>query len=290
MKTRGDVCSPRSARVLSGDDGNESLVPGYRNYLVYSDESGVHGAKYYGFGSLWLPWERRGDFQGQLAELRTRHGLQDELKWTKVSRRSEPFVKDVIEWFFRRQWMMFHCIIVPREDVDWKLHKGRDEAQQKHFSMLLRNKIACFARGGGKKYRVRVDPLPWRYEKADEVVHKIVNAQLKNEFGEPLIHDVIACDSKRTAGIQVADLLLGCVAGAWQQQAEAEPKLRVMKWLADHLGWDDLRHDTFRTEWKFNIWHFFDPPAGGLRKAKSLHVQLKYAMPAFRPAARSKKR
>jgi hypothetical protein len=146
------------------------MVPGYQNYLVYTDESGIHGAKYYGFGSLWLPWERRGDFQKQLGELRIRHRLTDELKWNKVTRRTEPFVKEVIEWFFRRPWMMlmFHCIIVPREDVDWTLHKGRDDAQQKHFSMLLKNKIAHFAGGGGKVYRIRVDPLPWRYEKADE--------------------------------------------------------------------------------------------------------------------------
>lgn len=276
-----------STRSLSGDDADEVLVPGYRNYLVYTDESGMNGAKYYGFGSLWLPFERRGDFQGELAKIRARHRLADELKWTKVSARSEPLGKDVITWFFQRKWMMFHCIVIPRQDVDWSLHDGREDAQQKHFSMLLKNKIAYFARGGGKVYRIRVDPLPSRYPKADEVVHKIVNAQLRNELGEPSIHDVITCDSKRTAGIQVADLLLGCVMAAWQQKAEAEPKRRVMAWVADHLGWGgDLRHDTFRSEWKFNIWHFYDPPKGQERKARTLAVALKYPMPAFRPASR----
>jgi hypothetical protein len=55
--------SRRDARLLRGDEFNEDAVPGYRNYVVYTDESGMHGAKYYGFGSLWIPWERRGDFQ-----------------------------------------------------------------------------------------------------------------------------------------------------------------------------------------------------------------------------------
>lgn len=31
---------------------DSSAVPGYKNYLIYCDESGVHGAVYYGFGSL----------------------------------------------------------------------------------------------------------------------------------------------------------------------------------------------------------------------------------------------
>jgi len=193
----GRVVPMVQPQILGGDDVEEKLAPGYKNYLVYTDESGMDGARYYGFGSLWLPWERRGDIQRQLRALRERHALSDELKWKKVSRRSEAFAKDVITWFFSRPWMMFHCILVPRADVNWMLHRGRDEAQQKHFSMLLKHKIGYFARGGGRLYRVRVDPLPWRYAKADEVVHKIVNAQLKAELGEPLVHDVIACESKQ---------------------------------------------------------------------------------------------
>jgi hypothetical protein len=268
--------------VPTGDDGAESVVPGYRNYVIYTDESGVHGAKYYGFGTLWVPWERRGDLQGQLRELRDRHRLSDELKWTKISRRAEAFVRDVVEWFFVRPWMMFHCIVVPCEDVDWDCHSSRDNAQQKHFSMLLKNKVARFAKSGGKVYRVRVDPLPWRYTKANEVVQKIVNAQLKTEFGEPLIHDILACDSKRTPGIQVVDLLLGAVIGAWQQDAISEPKLRTMQWIAHHLGWPELRHDTYNTEWKFNVWHFHAPPTGGPRKASTIAVHLKHLMPPHR--------
>lgn len=109
-------------------------------------------------------------------------------------------------------------------------------------------------------YHIRVDPLPWRYDRADEVVHKIVNAQLKRALGGRLIHDIIACDSTRTIGVQVADLLLGAVIATWQQDVEADPKLRTMQWIAEHLGWDDLQHDTFQGEWKFKVWHFFAPP------------------------------
>lgn len=274
---------------LSDDDSQEDQVPGYRNYIIYTDESGMDRATYYGFGTLWIPWERRGDLAGELAALRRKHRLDDELKWSKISARSAPFAADVVRWFFKHPWLMFHCVLVPKAEVDWSLHKGRDVAQRKHFSMLLKNKIAYFARAGGRVYRLRVDPLPWRYPKSGEIVHKVVNAQLKQELGEAAIHDVITCESKRTAGIQVADLLLGAVLAAWQDRVEAVPKLGLMRLVAEHLGWDNLRHDTARKEWKFNIWHFHDPQSEAPRRAATKEVRLKNPLPPFRPALRPPK-
>ncbi len=46
-----------------GDNESDStFLPGYRNYLVYCDDSGLHGSTHYAFGSFWIPAERRGDF------------------------------------------------------------------------------------------------------------------------------------------------------------------------------------------------------------------------------------
>lgn len=58
-----------------------------------------------------------------------------------------------------------------------------------------------------------------------------------------------------------------------------------MKWLAEHLGWKELRHDTLGAEWKFNFWHFYDPVAGGPRHARTEEVQLKHPLPAYRSPA-----
>ncbi|HAS8291232.1 TPA: hypothetical protein I7707_21285, partial [Vibrio vulnificus] len=40
---------------------------------VACDESGVDGQKYYGFGSLWMKYQRRGDFVRIIRELRDKH-------------------------------------------------------------------------------------------------------------------------------------------------------------------------------------------------------------------------
>jgi hypothetical protein len=275
--------------TLVGDDDPEPDLPGYRNIAIYCDESGMHRGPYYGFGSLWIPWERRGALSAIVGRLRAKHGYRDEAKWSSVNTRSYPFYKDLVSEFFARRWLMFHCIVVRRSAVNVRFHDGRDMQLRKHFGLLLRKKIAYFARAGAdRRYRVRVDPLPTRYAREHEAVGNIVNAQLRKDLADlrhdlssPLIHDIRACDSARTVGIQVSDVLLGAVLAAWQQQASAAPKLNLCAHVAAHLGWSDLRSDTKPFIWKFNIWHSLGE--GEPREVDTRPVNLRYSMPSWRP-------
>lgn len=272
-----------SGRCMPTIDRDETPVPGHRNYRVFCDESGTGGGVYYGFGSLWMPWERRGDFTGFVGGLREEHGNHDEIKWTNVNRRNEAFYVALVEEFFRRTWLMFHCLVVRKGYVGKEHHKDFDEARRKHFAMLIKSKIKFFSAGArNKAYHVRVDPLPSRYKKADEAAHKIVAATLMKELGVAPLKSLITRDSKETLGIQIADVLLGAAMSEWQADATAEPKLHVRRAIADHLGWPDLKADTRLSEWKFNIWYFFDPKAGRPREVETRPVRLKVKMPPWR--------
>lgn len=271
------------ARPASEDDLQDPPLPGYRNYLVYCDESGIDGQVYYGFGSLWLPWERRGDLTGLLQRLRGAHRYQDEIKWSKVNRRSVAFYRELVGEFFARNWLMFHCIVVRKGYVDRTHHKDYDEARRKHFAMLIKAKVKFFTAGAkDKAYHVRVDPLPSRYDKADEAAFKIVGATLKKELGLAPLKTLRTVDSKTAPGVQVADLLLGAALAAWQEKGAGDYKRDVRGHIADHLGWKDLRGDTQPAEWKFNIWYFHDPKRGNAREAETRAVNLKIPMPAWR--------
>lgn len=265
------------------DDEQESVfLPGYRNYLVYCDDSGLNGATHYAFGSLWIPWERRGDFAEIIRALREQHRMFHEFKWTKVDRRFQAFYLDLVEMFFRRPWLMFHCLIVERAVVDKEFHDGDyDLARRKHFAMLLKAKIRdlCSTPGGSKKrYHVRVDPLPSRYAKADQVAERVVNNQLMQAIGHRAVATLFTRDSKRTSGIALADVLLGAVMDDWCGDSTIAAKQQVKKRIAEHLGWTDLASDTRLSQWKFNIWSFYDPTAGVERRVKTRDVSLRYPM------------
>lgn len=267
---------------VSESEDERVFIPGYRNYLVYCDESGLHGSTHYGFGSVWMPWERRGDFVDIIRSLRERHRMRDEFKWNKVNHRFETFYLDLVEMFFRRPWLMFHCLIVERAVVDKDLHDGDyDLARRKHFAMLVGTKMRFLCRGRNaskKRYHVRVDRLPSRYAKADEAAERIVNNTLKKELGHPAVATLFTRDSKTTSGIGLADVLLGAVMDDWCGTSESAAKQSVKRSIAGHLGWGDLAADTKPFEWKFNIWTFYDPTTGNPRPVATRTVVLRYPM------------
>lgn len=250
-------------------------------WLVACDETGVDGARYYGFGSLWLAYERRGDLTGQLGALRRRHGFHDELKWKKANTvKYHQFMLDVVDWFFRRKWMAFHCLLVEKALVDKAAHGGSyDLARRKHFTMLLTNKMKRCVQTHPRKdhaFRVWVDPIASSYPKADEAVEIISGNVLKQKLkGKNVDVRVSTLVSHDTEAIQVCDLLLGACAAAWQGKATSKGKVGIQQAIASHLGWTDLAADTFRDARKFNIWMFLDP-VRQRRKVASRPLNLRY--------------
>lgn len=242
--------------------------PGRLRWLISCDESGVGGAPFYGFGSLWMRWQRRGDFVAGIRVLREEHDYWDEIKWQKAhGKRHLTFYLDLVDYFFRRRWLVFHCLCVRKGLVDKALHReGYDEAMRKHYTMLLTNKMRRCARahpGRDVSFRIYVDPIKSRYPKADEAMLVIANNVLARELRQlNLVESVVTRDSKETPSIQLCDLLLGAVMEARQQRSRSEGKRAVQEHIAAHLGWDDLAADTYPKERKFNIWQFHDPTRG----------------------------
>lgn len=266
-------------------------VAGKKNILVYCDESGMHGSPYYGFGSLWITYERRGDLTGWVNDLRGRHRMNDEVKWSKVNARYLPFYRDLVTGFFETHTMMFHCIVVRKGYVDRSFHaRGIEEAMQKHLTMFLEKKIEHFAAGrDGRCYRVRVDKLPFSYSKSHEVIANIGNALLRRSASSSVIHDVLERDSKETTGIQVADVLLGAVMSARNRDATSAAKLALQAHTSELLGWKDLDADTYPEEWKFNIWSFRGRDDRRKRETTTRLTQLRHPMPRFvRPGPASR--
>ena len=254
------------------DDGIE--VPGYRNYLSFCDDSGLHGSTHYGFGSFWIPNERRGDLHKAVRELGLKHRHTHEIKWNHISKKTLPFYLELVRLFFASQWMMFHCLVVRKGYVDKDLHGGDyDLARRKHFAMLLQKKIEFFGAGGAKAYHVRVDCLPSAYAKADQAAEIIINNALARDIGRNALKSLFTRDSKFTLGIQLADLFLGAVMDGIHQDSTSNHKAIVRTEIARYLGWSDLHHDTRPEVWKFNVWSFWDPKGTLPREMRTRDVR-----------------
>lgn len=209
-----------------------------------------------------MPYQRRGDFVALVRAVQRPHGLSDELKWQKISNRSEGLYRDLIDAFFDTKWLAFHAIVCSRSVVRRDLHKSKEQMYQKHFTLLLSNKVqqACKRRPGRQhRFRVWVDPLQNSYSRAHEVVERITNAVVAKRTGvSSPVEAVSVRDSKTTESIQLCDVLLGAVLSAWNDEATASAKLAVQEAVASRLGWPDLKADTLSSEGKFNVWMFHD--------------------------------
>ncbi len=245
-----------------------------RELLISCDESGIGGHNYYGFGSVWMPWDRRGEFSDRFKELQSNLGWKHEVKWSRVSKHNIRTMMGMVDWFFRTKWMSFHCLVVEKARVDKSMHGGDfDLARRKHFTMLLTSKIKQSRRRDARDwaYRVWVDPVHSRYAKASEAISNISNNVLSKIVGRRPVDSVLEKDSKLTPQIQLCDLLLGAVMAAWQRDADRQQKHDLITLIASYLGWPDLDADTYPAQRKFNIWFFH--PGPGKRPATTRSVE-----------------
>ncbi|KYF94684.1 hypothetical protein BE17_00920 [Sorangium cellulosum] len=247
---------------------------------MYCDESGIDGQQsHVGFGSLWLPWERRGSLTGLVNEARITHRYNDEIKWNKVREHSLPFYRALVDAFFEATWLCFHAIVVRKKHIDMSLHESRAEAYLKFFATFLANKIRRSASlGPSRRYYVRVDPLPSSYAKEHEKEQNIISSMIKRELGQSPIERLDVRDSKATPGIQLADLLIGATMARYQDQAKANHKKELSRHVATHLGWTNMNGDTYPGERKFNIWYFYDKRLGP-REVEPRRVRLARPLP-----------
>ena len=114
-----------------------------------------------------MSYQRRAELTRMVQDLRKKHGCSDELKWQKAhSKRNAAFYSDVIDVFFRHNWMAFHCIIVEKSKVEKSYHGGDyDLAMRKNspFEVMVEERtvtdgrysypVMTFVRNKGKDIR-----------------------------------------------------------------------------------------------------------------------------------------
>lgn len=107
---------------------------------------------------------------------------------------------------------------------------------------------------------------------------------LKQAIGVPKIRTMsVVRDSRTSAGVQIADVLLGAVLCPWNAASEeGSCKRRIAAHLLDGIGWKDHLADTFPAEWKFNIWTLRDRTASGPRRVKGRACQHKFTVKPYR--------
>lgn len=229
--------------------------------VAFADESGTtSGTKCYAIGVVSLDRDKLPGFDALFEELRRRHGVRGEVKWTSIHN-SHGQVNLALDWLDKvlssQTGKLDVMVVHKRRYRKWSaVGADRERAFYVTYTFLLK-KVAEQARG---TLEVSIDDRSDHYPKHHEAVEKIANNMLSRLHARGELAGVRRAKSVETPGIQVADLLTGAICAAHQRRLDPKAKLNrakavAIERLAEMLGWDDLCYDTMPHS-KVNIWHF----------------------------------
>lgn len=224
-------------------------------YNIYCDEASTTQARYMLIGGLWVPQETEPGIREALRQVRSKHNLTAEMKWTKVSRSKLSAYQDFVDVFFDTPRLAFNCILVDTHMLDYNAYHGGDEELgfYKFYFQLVSHKL-----WNGNLYWLFTDERSTRKPYRLSVLKLVVNRWCRGHRGAntDLLRAVEPKCSTNEDLIQVADILLGATAYAWNERGNSPAKVALATHLANRLGWESLRMETLPSAFKFNIWYW----------------------------------
>ncbi|MEW6717259.1 MAG: DUF3800 domain-containing protein [Chloroflexota bacterium] len=220
-------------------------------YNLYCDESSISSARYMLIGGLWVPWETEATLKAMLSAVRATRKLRAEMKWTKVSHKMLPAYRDFVDMFFSEDTLSFKCIVLDTHVLDHQTyHRGDKELgfYKFYFQVVSRNLLA------GNLYWLYTDERKNRKPYRLEVLKLTVNRWWNKQAGVQPLRAVEPRRSHDEDILQLADILLGAIAYAWNGRRNSPAKLALIEHIAHRLGWPTLRLATRPTAPKVNIW------------------------------------
>lgn len=220
-------------------------------FNIYCDESNTNSGRHMLIGGLWVPQPIEPSFRARLLELRQDRNLHAEMKWTKVSRSKLPEYKAFVDVFLDNALISFKCIVVDKHILDYTaFHQGDKELgfYKFYFQLISRN--------------LQPDNLYWLYtdERKNRKPYRLavlkltVNRWWAKQAGVTPLRHIEPRRSHDDDLIQVADVLLGAIAYAWNGRRGSEAKLGLVEHISQRLGWPTLGIATARGMFKVNIW------------------------------------
>lgn len=221
------------------------------DFNVYCDESAVSNQRYLVIGGIWLPRHLDQRVRASLASVRIAHKLQNEMKWTRVSKAFLKQYEDFVSVFFTYPELQFNCIVIDMLLVDHRKFNQNDKELgfYKFYYRMLNQNIE-----GYNQYWIYTDRKYNRDRFRLSDLFRILNNRKDALPGRPPVRHLQPLDSKVDDLLQLADLLLGCVQCHYNGDTIAEAKLAFAKFVATSFGFTTLKTQTSRRHRPICIW------------------------------------
>jgi len=180
-------------------------------------------------GGIWIEADSRVLLKNAIGELRLKHGLRGEFKWTRVSPSRLAFYVELVDLFFSSDAARFRAVVLPANELDAvQFHEGDAELMFYKFYYLLLHKWILDA----NTYRVFLDTKTNRVGGRLKELHEVLATA--NRFS--VIQQVQALPSKEVDLLQLADVLTGAVSYRLHGRDSSSSKVDVAERIEHHIG------------------------------------------------------
>lgn len=234
-----------------------------QKWACFADESSITKDKYSIVGGTVVQSGRLQYVLNRIAALRSKHNMNAELKWSKVSNQKQQAYEDLVDLFFELSadgYLFFHATTFDNHRWDHRQYNENDPdigLSKLYYQMLLHQYIGSY--GDLASLYVCLDRR--RSTTPPGELQKILNAGAAKKFGlsfDP-VRVLVMKDSKKSDMIQLNDVILGAVAahknGKHLQNETRAAKRDIAIRVARKAGLSEyLTTPSHRQH--FTIWNF----------------------------------
>ncbi len=222
-----------------------------REIDIYCDESCVEALfdksshKYVIIGGISIPKDERERIKKLLKVIKEKYGLRGEMKWNKISPSSVQMYEELIDLVFNEKSIRYRAICIDSSSVDNNyFNEGSGELGfYKFYYQMLYHWLE-----EEQTYNIFVDHKINRNPHRVNILGQCLKAKSRAE-----IKNCQAISSKESLLIQLADVLTGAVAAAFNKETKSNAKVAIKERIECAIG-----HQIFHTplkEQKFNIFN-----------------------------------
>jgi len=221
-------------------------------YNIYCDESChliSNDSDYMVIGALSCPKNKVKKINNYLRHLISNYSLSDniELKWHKVSEKTEKLYLDIITYFFSQDDLKFRAIIINKKTIDNnKFSQTDDDFYYKMFFTMLRYMIIPT-----NSYNIYPDIKDTNsYYK-----HQILLNYLRNDFfdyNKKTIKKNQPIRSYESLLLQVTDIIIGALSYYYRDLNTNQSKINIIEKIKNNYN-ESLDVSTTYNYSKFNL-------------------------------------
>ncbi len=221
-------------------------------YNIYCDESchlQSNDSKYMLIGAVYCPKSKVKEVNKYIKDLKKIYDFSCgmELKWNKVSKKTEKLYMDIINYFFNTDYLKFRVIVIDKTVLNHeKYEQTENDFYHKAYYEMLKYIISP-----ENSYNIYPDIKDTKSYYSHQVMLKFLRLKISDYNGET-IKKVQPIKSYESSVIQINDILIGALSYYYRGLNINKTKLNIVNQIRKLYG-NSFDSTSFYSNTKFNI-------------------------------------